>query len=365
MRQNFNLRFQSLKDEKGEPSSWIQVFKLGHFSHPRGDFTVDDQFLEDILANFDELKARNPQTDEFIPIDYNHASLADGVQAKAAGWVTDLQIREDGLWAKVKWTAEAAAMIKANEFKFISPTFSVDDTDEFGEKIDGPCLHAAALTNMPFLRGMAPVSLNKGKETGMIEKLRKLFNLKAEATEDQVIEAITRDSSTIKKLKEAFDLGDKDPVEFFRTLKAEHGEATGRIESLEKSVSSLELKDKTRTAEGLVEGGMKAGKIVPAQKEWAVAYALKDAEGFKKFLEGQPKVVQFGSIGSGGSGTEGEGGEDPITEFQSAIYAKAKELKPADPDSAYSKAYDLVRSEKPELARAYTVAHRKRQQAAN
>ena len=42
---------------------------------------------------------------------------------------------------------------------------------------------------------------------------------------------------------------------------------------------------------------LKDGKITAAQKEWARSYALKDAEGFKKFLELAGPAVPMGEIG--------------------------------------------------------------------
>lgn len=41
---------------------------------------------------------------------------------------------------------------------------------------------------------------------------------------------------------------------------------------------------------------LKAGKITPAQEEWAKSYALKDLDDFKAFVEKAPQVVPMGEI---------------------------------------------------------------------
>ena len=51
-----------------------------------------------------------------------------------------------------------------------------------------------------------------------------------------------------------------------------------------------------RAAEELVQTALKSGKITAAQKEWAVAYALSDKEGFKAFVDKAPVVVPVGKL---------------------------------------------------------------------
>lgn len=79
-------------------------------------------------------------------IDYEHQTLRavnNGKPAPAAGWFSQVEWREgSGLYATgVEWTENAAAMIAAGEYKFISPVFGYNRR---GEVIE--LLHAA-LTN--------------------------------------------------------------------------------------------------------------------------------------------------------------------------------------------------------------------------
>ena len=40
-----------------------------------------------------------------------------------------------------------------------------------------------------------------------------------------------------------------------------------------------------------VEDAIRAGKIVPAQREWAIAYCAADARGFQAFAAKQPSII--------------------------------------------------------------------------
>ncbi|MCE5333192.1 MAG: phage protease [Desulfobacteraceae bacterium] len=50
----------------------------------------------------------------------------------------------------------------------------------------------------------------------------------------------------------------------------------------------------------MVAFAIAAGKITPAQKEWAEAYALTDPEGFRLFVAKAPVVVPLGDLKTGG-----------------------------------------------------------------
>lgn len=61
-----------------------------------------------------------------LVIDYEHQTdLAskNGQIAPAAGWIKSMEVRDDGIWGKVEWTAKAAAYLNAKEYRYLSPTF--------------------------------------------------------------------------------------------------------------------------------------------------------------------------------------------------------------------------------------------------
>lgn len=64
-----------------------------------------------------------------LPIDYEHQTdhaAANGKPAPAAGWITEIEARPDGIFGRVEWTARASAMLAAGEYRYLSPVFQFD-----------------------------------------------------------------------------------------------------------------------------------------------------------------------------------------------------------------------------------------------
>lgn len=147
----------------GKATSWIQVAKIGSFVSARyGKFSITKHDLSQMLHNFETITPKAPTQ---LPVDYDHLSMdpqrpGDGV---AAGWISKLELREDSneLWAEVEWTPDAATKIGKKEYQFVSPSFVKDYVYKDGKTI-GTTLLAAAITNHPFLEGMAALTLSAG-----------------------------------------------------------------------------------------------------------------------------------------------------------------------------------------------------------
>jgi len=142
------------------PRSWIQLAKTGTFQSSRyGTFSITCDDLAQMLHNFNHV---TPQAPTEVPVDFDHLSMdpkqpGDG---KAAGWLKHVELRANGeeLWGEVEWTPEAADLIENRAYRFVSPSFVKDHTHKDGRKI-GTTLLAAAITNHPFLEGMAALTL--------------------------------------------------------------------------------------------------------------------------------------------------------------------------------------------------------------
>jgi phage I-like protein len=287
------------------PPSEVQLIPFGKHSTGKGDFVLDQESAAAIIGDFDS--RRNDMV-----LDYEHQTLM-GSEAPAAGWIKRLINRgRDGIWAVVQWTPRAIEYLKNREYRYISPVF-------LKRASDGKVMRLinAALTNQPAIDGMVPVvnkwlkvedpeAEEKRKEERM-EKLFELLGLKTDATEEQAMETVT-------SMKEGAALREKEHAELLKALGLKDGasvsEATGTIEAFKQGHEGagelgrrvLELEEKLRDKEAseLVSTAMKAGKVTPAQKEWAAAYAGRDPEGFRVFVAKAPVVVpvssEFGGI---------------------------------------------------------------------
>jgi phage I-like protein len=47
-----------------------------------------------------------------------------------------------------------------------------------------------------------------------------------------------------------------------------------------------------------VDAAIRDGRLIPSQREWAIAYCASDSKGFEKFIGAQPKILQTGSDGT-------------------------------------------------------------------
>lgn len=143
------------------PRSWIQLAKTGAFHSNRyGKFSITRDDLAQMLHNFNNVTPKPPTE---VPVDWDHLSMQEPTHpgdGAAAGWMKKLELRDNGetLWAEVEWTPKAAEAIKNREYQFVSPSFVKDHTHKDGKKI-GTTLLAAAVTNHPFLEGMAALTL--------------------------------------------------------------------------------------------------------------------------------------------------------------------------------------------------------------
>ncbi len=302
--------------EVGKTPEIISVLPMGHVVSSKGEFDVDTE-------SFKLMKEEIAKHGVDIVVDYEHQTL-EGVQAPAAGWVKELILGDGNIKARIDWTPKAREYLENREYRYISPVITVRKSD--GKAVG---LHSIALTNTPAIEGMTPI-VNKSEPEGgqnpmneLLKALAELLGLAEDASEEQVVEAVTAlkaAADTAKQPPEDKDKGDNDAVVANKTVCEMLGlkagapteEVAARISGLQagatadpnlaEEVKSLKAKLADRDADEAVELALKAGKITPAQKEWAKSYALSDPKGFAGFVEKAPQVVPMGEA-AGGSTT--------------------------------------------------------------
>ena len=83
---------------------WVQVTPCGEFPHAGAGVTqvIDREACDRIAADFNARKA-----DANFPgvlVDFDHFSLDAAQSSEAAGWITELESRDTGLWVRVRWS---------------------------------------------------------------------------------------------------------------------------------------------------------------------------------------------------------------------------------------------------------------------
>ena len=277
---------------------WIRLLPLGQVDlvDGRPPFEVDH---ESVAAMVESFNVRGVD----LVVDYEHQSL-NGGRAPAAGWIKEMAAKEDGLWARVEWTAQAQEYLHNKEYRYFSPVLKLDpDTRK------PLVLMHVALTNVPAMKGVAPLvakydgdDLKHGKkrtgktpevEGGIPLELKRRLGLTSEARED-VCWMKTQEffKNITVTLGLAEDAGSEEVQGSLEALRA----GMEQTEELKKEIEALKsrlVEEKTSRA---VEEALIMGKISPAQKGWALEYCRQDPEQFQAFVAGAPKVVPLGEV---------------------------------------------------------------------
>jgi phage I-like protein len=253
------------------PPEWVHLIPAGTFSgrDGRGPYTLDAQAVLDAFA----------ANGADLPIDYDHQSLTAEEKAgpvPAAGWIKELQAREDGIWARVEWTPRAAELLVHKEYRYLSPVFRYQAKD--GRVV---ALSGAGLTHNPNLYLQAAASRKENRTMILPDKIAALLGVPADCTEDEAAAACQRMIDKIEEI-EAAHASQPDPAQYVPI--AMHKQVSDQLAALQAEIAR-------REAEAAVEAAMSARKVSPGMKEWALAYASRDLEGFKAFVAAAPEIV--------------------------------------------------------------------------
>jgi phage I-like protein len=268
------------------PPEWIKILPLGqvNLGDNRPPFFTELESLVNAAEYWRERKID-------MVIDYEHQTLT-GAEAPAAGWIKELDPRQDGLWARVEWTPNAYDRIMNREYRYISPVIELDKARYFTRLLN------VALTNYPAINELSPLTLKKEmvKENDRVKgKLLEIFDLKTETEEGEILAAVKHGRQAVEFLEDLSELlGVKPNTSEIKgavlALKASR-DVIGRLQD---EVDRLNSERALRQSEKALELALRAGKITPAMKNWALEYAKTDPAGFEIYVANAPKILPIG-----------------------------------------------------------------------
>lgn len=277
-------------DVSGGAPPYIHLIPAGVFAgrDGRGPYLLD---VEAVLSAFNDAAA-------LMPLDYEHQSIRaadNGQPAPAAGWITELEARADGIWGKMAWTARGAAFVMAHEYKYVSPVFDyVPDADNpAGGRVFR--LVSAALTNQPNLHLTA---LNR-REAGQNAQF---FTTKGS---NMTLEELQEATETVAMKKE---LSLPEDADMIAILKAAHARLTASVaettaesaelkllraehKRVQEHIAALENEREDRRVAEAVEAALAAHKISPASRADAEALFRESPDAFQKFIAAQAPIL--------------------------------------------------------------------------
>lgn len=332
-----------LRADAGEPgqAKWSMLFPKGTFHNggwPEEGVTIDDAFCAAMVANWN--KRGNPS----LPIDYLHRGGEEGLsvdQQIASGWIEGLEARADGLWAQIKWTDKARALIAADEYRYLSPEWHPDGRDARTGLPQGPTLIGAGLLNRPAFQEMprvaaaavvAPPTPNPAVEETIMTKKQMLallakFGVTAvtdASTDAEVLAAVEKldATATAEALKASAATADalKAAQAALTTKDGETAKLTASVSSLQASVDEMKKRELAVATDALCARLISEHRIVAAAqdsvKKLVASIGIEEAS---KFYDTFPKN-QIAPAGERGHGAEVE------TDDSKAVKAAAVEL---------------------------------------
>ncbi len=293
----------------GKAPEWIKVMPLGEI-RARDGRKWQLRGTAAAQAVVDRTRAWYGTAEPFV--DYDHQIVPTltqkpGATAKAAAWVKELEVRADGIYARVEWTPAAAAAIVAKEYRYVSPYFLYDDTDNVTSLVN------VALVNRPALDLPALAAAELSMETSAMDKdLLAALGLAETASLQDALAAIAAATASATALKAALAAAGLPETAKPDALAAKIGDLVkaasekaataaavdpaqyvprAMFDSLSAQVKEMQESAATASATMAVDAAIADGKIAPAQKDWALEYAGKDLAGFTAFASAAPKLV--------------------------------------------------------------------------
>jgi phage I-like protein len=309
----------------GQAPDWVHLLPVGQFSGKdgRGPYRLPADRVAAVVEH-----SMAQATAAGLPIDYDHQidfTRDNGGTAPAAGWITRLEARADGVWGQVEWTPRAVQMVQGKEYRFLSPVFSF-------KAEDGAVgiLMRAGLTNDPNLHltaiAASEATLNKQDTPSMelnafLAQLRELFGLPADADATKIaahaktlVEGNKQTGASMVAIASALGLqASAKADEIVTKVKAvtENPDPSkfvgiAAFNKLTADFAELQNVFTGKTVAEAVDKAIADGKLIPAQREWATAYATSDLKGFNAYVAAAPQIVKPGAALPGGKPPAGK-----------------------------------------------------------
>jgi len=189
-------------------------------------------------------------------------------------------------------------------------------------------IRMAALTNDAGLDGMAAAALtalndfSTEEEPPVNETLKKLLaaiGLADTASEADALSAVTAlkakaDSADgLTTQVAALKAANPDPAKFV---------PVETMQSLQTQVASLTARLNNGEVTEVVDAALTAGKLLPAQKEWAVELGKSNLAALKAYVEKTPAIVALGGMQSDGKDPGKDKGVAALTAEEAAVAAQ-------------------------------------------
>ncbi|NHR08025.1 hypothetical protein HA052_22810 [Chromobacterium haemolyticum] len=274
----------------GKAPEWVQLLPAGTFRgrDGRGPWFADIPAILDAFAS-DQRAGIEPV------FDYDHQTMLvqqTGQKAPAAGWVKELQERNEEVWGRVEWTAAAAERIEKKEWRYSSPVF---DFHPNGRVV---FIVSVGLNNTPNLFLRALNALTHGVTNVDLNELLEPLGLPATADKTAVLEAIKVLKASGTDLQTALNsLRQATGADATATLQTvANSVLTGFVpkaeyERVANALAQQQAGAKDSEIDQVLDAAIQAGKIAPASRGYFRAQCAADMTAFRQFVASAPVIA--------------------------------------------------------------------------
>jgi phage I-like protein len=304
----------SLPDGDGVPE-WLHLLPSGTFSDTSGK----SYHLKNAAGVIAATRQRGK-----IALDENHSTqraTASGAASPARAWISEYQIRDDGIWGKPDWNPSGIALMTDKSYKNISPVYRYDK--------DGNVLYliSAALTNDPGLLQLTALHSHNGN------------NMEKDAICTALgIAPTVADAEVLTALQTAVKAS-SDNATALQTAQAEVTRLTGelttlkttsvpmsKVVELETNLTTLQTSIAKEKAIAFVDSAIKAGKPIGASRDNFIALHTADAAGTEAMVGKMPSINAAGAGGRHIALQDAAGAGDDTVEMTAADMAVCSKM---------------------------------------
>lgn len=224
-----------------------------------------------------------------IVVDINHSTeirAPRGEESPAAGFVKEMALRNNEVWARVEWNTRGDEIIRRRDYRFVSPTYLVDKSG----KIAG--IRSIALTNTPNL--YLPALNSQGSEEAKDMDLEKLAKILAtDPTEISVTAALNALVAKRDELTAQLNAAQSEIPSIDKFMpRADYDAMAARATAAEAQLAEMKKAAHDAEVNSVLDEAKRAGKIVPATVEHYRAMCQSEAGlgAFREFLKVTPAL---------------------------------------------------------------------------
>lgn len=193
--------------QSGEILPGVLLCPYGDF--PKGETVqvCDSKAFANLVAAWDADGKKE------ILCDFEHASEVERIDSdtKAAAWISNLQVTDEGLVGDLKFTDLGAEAVSNRRLRFLSPVWTLDGENR------PEALKSVALTNKPNIKGKPVLNKQESeptkKENPNMDKIKAALGLAPEASDEEVaakVAELKTANEALNKEKEDAEAARKD-----------------------------------------------------------------------------------------------------------------------------------------------------------